>query len=105
VMAGRIRRPARIGPEVVLAAALTLAPAGTLAQDAFATRTLRAGTVLTAADLHAEGAGAEARIAARDVTAADIAEETRVELLSSQGDVNLTEARRAAVADVAAPSD
>jgi (E)-4-hydroxy-3-methylbut-2-enyl-diphosphate synthase len=49
--------------------------------------------------------GAEARIAARDVTAADIAEETRVELLSSQGDVNLTEARRAAVADVAAPSD
>jgi (E)-4-hydroxy-3-methylbut-2-enyl-diphosphate synthase len=49
--------------------------------------------------------GAEARIAARDVTAADIAEETRVELLSSQGDANFTEARRAAVADVAAPSD
>ncbi len=45
--------------------------------------------------------GHEARIAARDVTAADIAREERLELLSIQGDANRTEQRRAAVADVA----
>jgi (E)-4-hydroxy-3-methylbut-2-enyl-diphosphate synthase len=45
--------------------------------------------------------GVEARIAAADVTAADLAEETRLELLTSQGDINHTAERRAAVKDVA----
>ena len=45
--------------------------------------------------------GVEARLAAADVTAADLAEEARIELLDSQGDANRTEARRATVADVA----
>ncbi|MDK1010784.1 MAG: flavodoxin-dependent (E)-4-hydroxy-3-methylbut-2-enyl-diphosphate synthase [Actinomycetota bacterium] len=49
--------------------------------------------------------GVEARLAAADVSAADVAEETRVELLSIQGDVNRTEEKRAAVADVAQGSD
>jgi (E)-4-hydroxy-3-methylbut-2-enyl-diphosphate synthase len=49
--------------------------------------------------------GAEARLAAKDVTAADVAEETRIELISSQGDANRTAERRAAVADVASSSD
>jgi (E)-4-hydroxy-3-methylbut-2-enyl-diphosphate synthase len=44
--------------------------------------------------------GIEARIAAGDVNAADIAEETRLELMSIQGDVNATAARRQAVQDV-----
>lgn len=45
--------------------------------------------------------GTEARLAAKDVTAADLAQETRIELLTSQGDANDAERRRAAVADVA----
>ena len=45
--------------------------------------------------------GVDARIAAADVTAADLAQETRLELLSSQGDVNRAAERRAAVAEVA----
>ncbi len=45
--------------------------------------------------------GVEARIAAADVTAADLAQETRLELLTSQGDINHTAERRAAVKDVA----
>jgi (E)-4-hydroxy-3-methylbut-2-enyl-diphosphate synthase len=45
--------------------------------------------------------GVEARIAAADVTAADLAEETRLELLTSQGDINHAAERRAAVKDVA----
>ena len=45
--------------------------------------------------------GVDARIAAADVTAADLAQETRLELLSSQGDVNHAAERRAAVAEVA----
>ncbi len=49
--------------------------------------------------LHEEGA--EARLAKADVTAADLAEETRIELLGIQGDVNDTVIRRATVADVA----
>ena len=44
--------------------------------------------------------GIEARIAAGDVNAADIAEETRLELISIQGDANATVARRQAVQDV-----
>ncbi len=45
--------------------------------------------------------GVEARLAARDVTAADIAEETAIELRGIQGDANDAEARRAAVASIA----
>ena len=45
--------------------------------------------------------GVDARIAAADVTAADLAQETRLELLSSQGDVNHTAERRAAVEEAA----
>jgi (E)-4-hydroxy-3-methylbut-2-enyl-diphosphate synthase len=45
--------------------------------------------------------GAEARIASADVTAADLAEETRLELLTSQGDINNAKERRAAVQRVA----
>lgn len=48
--------------------------------------------------------GAEARIAAADVSAAELAAETRDELLAIQGDANDTVARRAAVADVASGS-
>jgi (E)-4-hydroxy-3-methylbut-2-enyl-diphosphate synthase len=45
--------------------------------------------------------GAEVRLAAADGDAGRLAEETRLELLGIQGDANDTEARRAAVADVA----
>ena len=45
--------------------------------------------------------GAEARLAAADGDAGREAEETRLELLGIQGDANDTEARRAAVAEVA----
>lgn len=45
--------------------------------------------------------GVEARMAAADVTAADLAEETRIELLGIQGDVNRSAERRAAVQRVA----
>jgi (E)-4-hydroxy-3-methylbut-2-enyl-diphosphate synthase len=46
--------------------------------------------------------GADARLAAADGDAGREAEETRLELLGIQGDANDTEARRAAVAEVAA---
>ncbi len=46
--------------------------------------------------------GVEARLAAADVTAADLAAEEALQLRSLQGDANKAEARRAAVADVAA---
>lgn len=49
--------------------------------------------------------GTEARLAAADVDAADLAEETALELRSVQGDANRTEQRRASVADVASGSD
>ncbi len=45
--------------------------------------------------------GLEARMAAADVTAADLAEETRIELLGIQGDVNHAVERQAAVQRVA----
>ncbi|MCZ7533386.1 MAG: flavodoxin-dependent (E)-4-hydroxy-3-methylbut-2-enyl-diphosphate synthase [Acidimicrobiia bacterium] len=45
--------------------------------------------------------GVEARMAAADVTAADLAEETRIELLGIQGDANHAAERRAAVQRVA----
>ena len=45
--------------------------------------------------------GVDARIAAADVTAADLAQETKLDLLSSQGDVNHAAERRAAVKEVA----
>ena len=45
--------------------------------------------------------GAEARIAAADVSAADLAHETALELLTSQGDVNDAKQRREAVRQVA----
>jgi (E)-4-hydroxy-3-methylbut-2-enyl-diphosphate synthase len=45
--------------------------------------------------------GVEARLAAADVTAADLAEEQRIEVLGVQGDANDTAARRAAVAEIA----
>lgn len=45
--------------------------------------------------------GVDARIASADVSAADLAEETRIELLTSQGDVNRAKERRAAVQRVA----
>jgi len=44
--------------------------------------------------------GTEARLEAADITAADLAEETRLELLTIQGDPNRNEERKAAVADV-----
>ncbi|MEN8239932.1 MAG: flavodoxin-dependent (E)-4-hydroxy-3-methylbut-2-enyl-diphosphate synthase, partial [Actinomycetota bacterium] len=44
--------------------------------------------------------GTEARLAAGDVTAADLAEEERLELISIQGDANATAAKRQAVQDV-----
>ncbi|MDJ0664356.1 MAG: flavodoxin-dependent (E)-4-hydroxy-3-methylbut-2-enyl-diphosphate synthase [Acidimicrobiia bacterium] len=45
--------------------------------------------------------GVEARLAAADVTAADLAEEEAIELRGLQGDANLAATRRAAVAEVA----
>ena len=45
--------------------------------------------------------GVEARLAAADGEAGRLAEETRLELIGIQGDANDTEARRAAVADIA----
>lgn len=61
--------------------------------------------LITEAKLLAEE-GMEARLAAADVTAADLAAEERIELLTLQGDANRTEQRRAAVAEVAdGPSD
>jgi (E)-4-hydroxy-3-methylbut-2-enyl-diphosphate synthase len=45
--------------------------------------------------------GVEARLAAADVKAADLAEEARIELLDLQGDANRTADRRAKVADIA----
>ncbi len=45
--------------------------------------------------------GFEARLAAADGDAGRLAEETRLELIGIQGDANDTEARRAAVADIA----
>ena len=45
--------------------------------------------------------GVEARLAAADITAADLAEEEALELRSLRGDANRAEERRAAVADVA----
>jgi (E)-4-hydroxy-3-methylbut-2-enyl-diphosphate synthase len=49
--------------------------------------------------LHEEGA--EARLAKADVTAADLAQETALELRGVQGDANDTETRRAAVTEIA----
>ena len=49
--------------------------------------------------------GTEARLAAADVSAADLAEETAVELRTLQGDANKNEERMAAVAEVAAGLD
>jgi (E)-4-hydroxy-3-methylbut-2-enyl-diphosphate synthase len=46
--------------------------------------------------------GVEARLAAADVSAADLAEEARVELLDLQGDANRAAERRANVAEIAA---
>ena len=50
--------------------------------------------------------GVEARLAAADDGAGREAEETRIELLGTQGDPNQTAARKAAVAEIAgrAPS-
>jgi (E)-4-hydroxy-3-methylbut-2-enyl-diphosphate synthase len=45
--------------------------------------------------------GVEARLAAADVTAADLAAEEALELRGLQGDANRAEARRAAVAEIA----
>jgi len=45
--------------------------------------------------------GVAARLAAAEVTAADLAEEARLELLATQGDVNQVAERRAAVAEIA----
>lgn len=44
--------------------------------------------------------GTEARLAAGDVNAADLAEEARLELIGIQGDVNATAAKRKAVQDL-----
>ncbi len=49
--------------------------------------------------------GAEARLAAADVTAADLAAEERLELISIQGDANRSQERRQAVKDVAGAED
>jgi (E)-4-hydroxy-3-methylbut-2-enyl-diphosphate synthase len=46
--------------------------------------------------------GVEARLAAADLSAADLAEEARIELLDLQGDANRAAERRANVAEVAA---
>jgi (E)-4-hydroxy-3-methylbut-2-enyl-diphosphate synthase len=45
--------------------------------------------------------GVEARLAAADVSAADLADEARIELIEYQGDANQSVQRRAAVADIA----
>jgi (E)-4-hydroxy-3-methylbut-2-enyl-diphosphate synthase len=45
--------------------------------------------------------GVEARLAAADAAAEDLAHEERVELIGLQGDANRAAERRAAVADVA----
>ncbi|HID53519.1 MAG TPA: hypothetical protein EYP41_15990 [Anaerolineae bacterium] len=45
--------------------------------------------------------GVEARLAAADVSAADLADEARIELIEYQGDANRSVQRRAAVADIA----
>ena len=60
--------------------------------------------LVTEAKLLAEE-GIEARLAAKDESAAVIAQEERIELLSVQGDANRAEERRAAVADVASGSE
>jgi len=49
--------------------------------------------------------GTEARLAAADVSAAELAQEARLELLTIQGDVNRAEERRTAVAKVASDRD
>jgi (E)-4-hydroxy-3-methylbut-2-enyl-diphosphate synthase len=49
--------------------------------------------------------GTEARLAAADVSAADLAAETAVELLTIQGDANRSEERKRSVADIAAGAD
>jgi (E)-4-hydroxy-3-methylbut-2-enyl-diphosphate synthase len=49
--------------------------------------------------------GTDARLAAADVTAADLAAETAVELLAIQGDPNRVEERKRSVANVAAGTD
>lgn len=60
--------------------------------------------LVTEAKLLAEE-GIDARLAAKDASAAAIAQEERIELLSVQGDANRAQERRAAVADVASGSD
>ncbi len=49
--------------------------------------------------------GVDARLAARDASAADIAMEERIELLSLRGDANRSEERKAAVADIASSTE
>jgi len=49
--------------------------------------------------------GTDARLAAADVNAADIAEETALELRSMQGDANRSVERMASVAEVASGTD
>lgn len=49
--------------------------------------------------------GTAARLAAADVSAADLAEETALELRAIQGDANRAEERKASVADVASASE
>jgi (E)-4-hydroxy-3-methylbut-2-enyl-diphosphate synthase len=49
--------------------------------------------------------GVEARLAAADVSAADLAAEARLELVELQGDANRAAERRAAVADIVAGSE
>ncbi|MFO7700786.1 MAG: flavodoxin-dependent (E)-4-hydroxy-3-methylbut-2-enyl-diphosphate synthase, partial [Acidimicrobiia bacterium] len=49
--------------------------------------------------------GVDARLAARDASAADIAREESIELLSLRGDANRSEERKAAVADIASSTE
>jgi len=49
--------------------------------------------------------GVEARLAAADVSAADLASEERIELIGLQGDANRAAERRAAVADIVSGND
>jgi (E)-4-hydroxy-3-methylbut-2-enyl-diphosphate synthase len=49
--------------------------------------------------------GVDARLAARDASAADIAMEESIELLSLRGDANRSEERKAAVADIASSTE
>ncbi len=49
--------------------------------------------------------GVDARLAARDASAADVAMEERIELLSLRGDANRSEERKAAVADIASSTE